>query len=544
MAFREYNRLNVLVLDDFDGFRSSVSRMLESFGVPRVDSANNAVEALRLCRAQNYDAILSDYNLGKGQTGLQLLEELRYHDIIRRSQVFVLVSAENSKQIVLAASDVEPDAYLSKPITVKTLQQRLDRILVQRSQLGELFAALDRADKEKAIAVCQDHIHARGHQSAFCQKYLGQMLIETGDLDEAELVYRSVLEVRPLEWAKIGMACVKHKRGDLNTAERWFRELIASNPLCLKAYDGLADVYQSLDDDSNLQQVLEDAVSISPLALLRQESLAKAATKNCDFETAARAYRRVIRLADYSVYQTPEQNLSYARAALRLSEQNSQAALEFGRDAIGKLWPLPSVLPGQDIHLQSLLLQTQLYVQQKDQRQADKQFAETFNIIENEAEKPLSFDVEVEMVKTLRSVGQPTQANDKLLALCEQYHNDEAKLEVLDNLLGEPKSEKNRKLITRINKEGIRHYQAKHYAEAMASFNYAKRLFPNHLGVQLNLVQVMLEEMDQFGCKTDMVTEVETTLNKVNEAITPTHEQFHRFVKLKEMYHALLRNKK
>ena len=142
MAFSEYHRLRVLVLDDFDGFRSTVTRMLESFGVPQVDTASNAADAFALCEKERYHAILADYSLGKGQTGLQLLEALRFYGLIDNNQIFVLVSAENSKQIVLAASDVEPDAYLSKPITAKNLHHRLDRILIQRSQLKPLFAAL------------------------------------------------------------------------------------------------------------------------------------------------------------------------------------------------------------------------------------------------------------------------------------------------------------------------------------------------------------------------------------------------------------------
>lgn len=542
MPFQQYHKLRVLVLDDFDGFRSTVSRMFESFGVPKVDTANTAEEALAMCQGGYYDAILSDYNLGKGQTGLQLLEKLRHQKLIDSSQVFVLVSAENSKEIVLAASDVEPDAYLSKPITVKMLQHRLDRILVQRSELSPLFRAIDRSDFNRAIAVCQDYIASRGHQTAFCQKYLGKLLIETNALREAEAVYRSVLEVRPLEWAKIGMAQVKQKRGDCNTAERWFRELITANPLCLKAYDGLADVYTDLDDEISLQKVLEQAVTVSPLALLRQEKLAVTATNNSDFFTAARAYRKVIRLADFSVYKSSQHNLEYARTALRLTDSDAKSAMEFGRDAIQKLSALDTDLDGSSVHLQSLLLKTQLFIQQQDRNRAEQQFEATCHEIDKQSEAELAFDVEVEMVKTMRCIGQQQQADKLLLELCDSYRDDEPRLEVLDSLLDEPRSAKNRKIIAGINKEGIRQYQAKQYPEAIKSFEYAQRLFPNHVGVQLNLVQVLLEEMTQFGCKKEVLEQVDAVFNNVSELINPTHTQYRRLVKLKEMHQSLARS--
>lgn len=539
MPYQQYPKLRVLVLDDFEGFRSTVSRMFESFGVSRVDTASNAEDAMGLCKNSYYDAILSDYNLGKGQSGLQLLESLRHHQLIEQSQVYVLVSAENSKQIVLAASDVEPDAYLSKPITFKMLQHRLDRILVQRDELKPLFRALDQSNVEAAISVCREHISSRGHQSSFCQKYLGQLLLDKNELDEAESVYRSVLEVRPLEWAKIGMAQVKSRRGEAHTAERWFRELINGNPLCLKAYDGLAEVYESLDDEVNLQKVLEEAVNVSPLALLRQQKLAKAAANNGDFDTASRAYRRVIRLADHSVYKSADQNLDYARAVVCLAEQKSNLAADFTRDSIQKLSSTSSKENQLDVRLQSLMLQTQLFMQQKDEQKAIKRYSEASKIIDQEVETPLLFNVEVERVKTLRCLGRKLESDKLLLELCDNYKNDEPKLEVLDNLLDEPRSAKNRKLIARINKEGIKNYQAKQYEQAIESFQYAQKMFPNHIGVQLNLAQALLDEMTEFGCKKNVMEEVERLLRSVEADINPTHQQYRRLVKLKEIRQAL-----
>ena len=537
MPFTGYDKISVLVLDDFEGFRSTVSSMLDTFGVSHVDTASNAEEALKLCKMRYYDAILSDFNLSKGRTGLQLLEELRYFKIIKNTQVFVLISAENSKQIVLAATDVEPDAYLSKPITAKALQQRLDRILSLRFELRELFEALDREDNSTAIEVCRQHISSGGYQSSLCQKYLGQLLIEESDLDGAEQLYASVLEVRPLEWAKIGMALVKQKRGELPTAERWFREIVNSNPLCLKAYDGLANVYRQLEDDENLQQALSDAVNVSPLALLRQQDLAKVASDNFDFVTAAKASRRVVRLAENSVYKSPDQNLDYARAALRAQEQDPKLASDLYRDALRKLDELDGDYIAEDQMVQSKLLQCQIYKQQKNEPNAQKCLTESNELLAQDSDAS-SFEVEVEMVRTLTALGDKGEANTMLEQMCERYKNDQDKLEVLDSLLEEPKSTKNKKLVAKINKEGIRHYQEKNYADAIESFNYAKRLFPNHVGVQLNLVQVALEEMEQYGCRDDLIALAGECLAKVASQIDPNNNQRHRYIKLQDLYRA------
>ncbi len=155
-----------------------------------------------------------------------------------------------------------------------------------------------------------------------------------------------------------------------------------------------------------------------------------------------------------------------------------------------------------------------------------------------------SFEVELEMVKTLDAMGQKDEAKAKLNALCERYKNDQEKLEILDKLLEEPKSNKNKKLVAKINKEGIRHYQEKNYAEAIEAFSYAKRLFPHHVGVQLNLVQVVLEEMEQYGFREDLASTAAECLAKVAEKIDPTHNQRHRYIQLQDMYRSLTQGKK
>ena len=110
-----------------------------------------------------------------------------------------------------------------------------------------------------------------------------------------------------------------------------------------------------------------------------------------------------------------------------------------------------------------------------------------------------------------------------------------------DGLLAEPRSNKNRKLIAQINKEGIRQYQAHHFSEAIACFVRAQVIFPKHIGVRLNLAQALLEEMNQFGCQDDLVDQADAALGFVAQAIKPNDAQYRRFIKLKELRQSLAR---
>ena len=51
--------------------------MLGNMGVQNVETINSGEEALNKLRSNHYDIIFSDYELGRGKDGQQVLEECR-----------------------------------------------------------------------------------------------------------------------------------------------------------------------------------------------------------------------------------------------------------------------------------------------------------------------------------------------------------------------------------------------------------------------------------------------------------------------------------
>ena len=144
-GFTNHN-LRFLVVDDFSSFRSTVNSMLTSLGASQVLMASNGFEAIEMCRNKKFDVILCDYDLGPGKNGQRVLESLRHHKLIDRESLFVLISADVSKQAVMAAYDCTPDDYLAKPINTQMLERRIGRLLLQREALRPAFKALDDND--------------------------------------------------------------------------------------------------------------------------------------------------------------------------------------------------------------------------------------------------------------------------------------------------------------------------------------------------------------------------------------------------------------
>ena len=196
MSVVSYHKLRALIVDDFENFRSTLSKMLMDIGIGNVDSANSGEDALKSCKTRPYDLILCDHNLGKGKTGQQVLEDIRIGNGPCSDSLFVLISAENSKSIIMAAYDYEPDAYLTKPITSKALEQRLVRLFEQRLVLKEVYQALKTENYMGVIKLCKQLIMEESRYANQCQKILGQIYLKTERIAEAEALYREALALR------------------------------------------------------------------------------------------------------------------------------------------------------------------------------------------------------------------------------------------------------------------------------------------------------------------------------------------------------------
>ncbi|TQV78259.1 response regulator [Exilibacterium tricleocarpae] len=536
-AYAGYRTLKALVVDDFDSFRTTVSNMLQELGFATVDTALNGEQAVRACFHQHYDVVLCDYNLGAGRSGQQVLEELRFKGALKRRSLFVVVSAETDKNMIMATFDYEPDAYLTKPITARTLQQRLDRLLHQRQDLMPIYAALDAGDTARAIAACEDKLQAGCRYVAACQKLLGTLYLTAGDHAGAEQLYRQVLEARALDWARVGLAQVNQARGDLAAAGRWLREVIAGNALCMPAYDALVENCRRGDDREQLQAVLQQAATISPRSILRQQDLAETAVDNNDLIVAADAYRRTVRLGRHSCHDRIENHLNFGRTAVALFREDRKVAADLCREALRVLAEIPerfNPTPAQDN--QAHLIESQVYAGQGNGPRAESLLQE---VEQSLAGREPDVDTALDWVAALAAVNKQPEADKLLEDLAERFSDDQAALEKIDRLLGEPLSQRNRGRVAALNRGGIAHYDKAQFKEAIESFIRAKRLFPNHIGVHLNLVQALIGEMEAVGCVEELMQMCMATLAKIETRIEPTHEQYTRYCKLREKTTAL-----
>ncbi len=539
MPDNPYAKMQALIVDDFESFRITLSKMLQEFGIGTVDSVSSSNDALRSCNAKVYDIILCDQNLGKGKTGQQVLEVLRHRPNLNSDSLFLLVSAESNKSIIMAAYDYEPDAYLTKPITGQTLGQRLGRLFKQRIALAPIYKALKEKQFTTAVELCEAELAAGTRYAGSCQKILGRLLLDIGEYEKAESLYRNILDVRQLDWAMLGMAQAKKSQGDALSAQQWLEEIIQFNPLCLKAYDLLANILAERADYQGQQKILQQAVDVSPLSILRQQMLGDVGFKNNDLLVAANAYRKSIKLGENSCFDNARFHEGFAHAGVQLAKIDKNLATPFLRDALKVIAEMPLRFgKTNSSKMSSLLLESQLLVASGEERRAADSLVAAQKMINSE--ESIELELKIELVRALRELDKKAESEKIISELLEEYADDEEQLQKIDCLLDEPCSAKNKAIVAQINKNGIAFYEAKDFTRAVGCFTSALQDFPQHIGLRLNLVQALIGQVKQEPENSQLLTTMQQTMDYIRKIIPDKHVQYRRFRQLEEMLRGIL----
>ncbi|MDR1995469.1 tetratricopeptide repeat protein [Azonexus sp.] len=284
----------VLIVDRHTPARDSMRLMLSVIGVTAVHGAGSAAEVIRQVRSHRFDIILSDFVLDDGRDGQQLLEELRHARLIPLSTVYMIITSERGYTNVVALAELAPDDYLVKPFTADQLQARLIKAIYRKHVLHKCYEQIEHGALQEAIAACDRVIQQQPQYMYDGLRIKGELLQSLGRTDEAEAVYRRVLEDRPAPWARMGLATALRDRGALDEAGQLAGQVLQEAPNFLSAYDFLATVHEARGDLAAAQQALQQGADASPHNTVRQRLVGDVAARNSDLLTAEKAYGKAL----------------------------------------------------------------------------------------------------------------------------------------------------------------------------------------------------------------------------------------------------------
>ncbi len=210
----------VLAVDDLVESRSAMKKMLTILGADKVDVAMDGDEATDYILNNDYDLIISDYNLGRGRDGQQILEEARFTHQIKATCTFVMLTGENAMDMVMGAIEYEPDDYITKPFTIDVMRQRLTRILAIKEMLKPINEAMDKQDRKTVLALCEQLILAQPRLKRRVERIKGRTLLKLKKFEDALALYENILEEREINWALLGKATCLFKLEKYPQAEK------------------------------------------------------------------------------------------------------------------------------------------------------------------------------------------------------------------------------------------------------------------------------------------------------------------------------------
>ncbi len=301
----------LLVIDDFSQFRLTLKSMLERKGAGQVDQAASALEALKQCGDNRYDVIFCDYNLGEGQDGQQLLEELHQRSMLPRSCLFMMVTAEMVSAQVIGALEYRPDAYLAKPFPFEQLSLRLDRLIARREILKEVYRALDAGLVEEAMVLCDRVMQQVPTARFFCLRIKSEVLEQQQEFDRAKAIYEEVVKEQPLLWAMVGIGKLLYNTGRLDEALEHFRQMRVTFPRQVSVIDWIAHCLQKMGEIEESEEALRQAIEISPKSVSRQSRLGEIAESLGHHDVAQKAFSRTINEGQHSCLLSAEHYRRY-----------------------------------------------------------------------------------------------------------------------------------------------------------------------------------------------------------------------------------------
>ncbi|NBW41357.1 response regulator [bacterium] len=129
---RRYKEHSILIVDDMTATRTLVRTQLQTLELANFCEAEDGAQAWHLLeecyRKQSpLDIIICDWNMPK-MSGLELLKRVRGDD--RFSKIpFIMLTAQNETEEVMAAIELGVSEYIIKPFNAEQLHKKMNWVI-------------------------------------------------------------------------------------------------------------------------------------------------------------------------------------------------------------------------------------------------------------------------------------------------------------------------------------------------------------------------------------------------------------------------------
>ncbi|MEJ2398439.1 MAG: chemotaxis response regulator CheY [Gammaproteobacteria bacterium] len=118
--------MKILIVDDFSTMRRIIRNLLHDLGFKNTEEADDGISALPMLQGGDFDLLITDWNM-PGMQGIDLLRHVRADKKLSTLPV-LMVTAEQKREQIEEATQLDVNGYIVKPFTKLTLKEELDKI--------------------------------------------------------------------------------------------------------------------------------------------------------------------------------------------------------------------------------------------------------------------------------------------------------------------------------------------------------------------------------------------------------------------------------
>jgi DNA-binding response OmpR family regulator len=504
----------ILVVEDQAIMRETIKHILGSFGARFIVEAENGINAITAMRIDRFDIVLCDYNLLRGKNGQQVLEEARHLRLLPVNAIFIMVTCEQSQEMVLSAIDNKPDDYLIKPFNRQQLLNRIERCHARKTYLASIDKEIDRGNLYKAIHHCERLLQQDDKKMRMqLLKLHAELAIKVGNLKTAEAIYQNILTERELPWARLGLGIVAFFLGYHDQAITTFQELIEQYPVMLEAYDWLARAYESAGSDEHAVTSLNSAVTLSPLSILRQKKLAILADKTQNLAIAKKAYAAAIKLGKNSIHGSSADYSGLANAHLKSNAANEALKILHELNQQSQNDP--------EAKLRAALLEIEIH-RVKDNKALTQQAYGKLFALNEQFNKHASKELRLEIARAFYLNGDSEICDEILHGLIKTNIDDKpfinAIVTMCNAVIGgnhvETLIQCIKKELVDINNQGVSLFREGNIKGALAVFEQAIAKMPDNQTIILNMIKIIIHDLKTSKSGPEKTISAQSYINK------------------------------
>jgi CheY-like chemotaxis protein len=261
---------SALIIDSNPASRSVLIQNLRSFGFGTVKQVSKLIDARETLERRSFDLVVCDYHFDtEGESGQELLEELRREHLLPYSTVFVMITGEATYAKVAEAAEAALDSYLIKPFSANTLFDRIKEARQRKRVLSEIFEAIEAGQLQQAAVLCLQRFEQRELYWLYAARIGAELLLNLGRNAEARKLYDAVIAAKTVPWARLGVARIQVAEGDLTQAKRTLESLMGDAPQYADSYDVMGKVQMETGNLADALETYRTAANMTPGCILR-----------------------------------------------------------------------------------------------------------------------------------------------------------------------------------------------------------------------------------------------------------------------------------